>query len=125
MPQVRPFHFSLPVTSENFQTRFIAIKYSITEEKWIAQVGIERAFSGSMWLTQGKEKTADSERPPAPKRKGEWTSKPSDGPKAIAAINAPNVPKAAVRKLPISGGFGLVDASLKPKTCERSRIKIP
>lgn len=47
MPHVSPFQVVFPVELANFQIRFIAKRYSYTDEKWTIQVGMERAFLGS------------------------------------------------------------------------------
>ena len=54
IPQVRPFHFSLPVVSANFHMMSMANRNSNTEEKWMAQVGMERALTGSECKTGGE-----------------------------------------------------------------------
>ena len=116
IPHVKPFHLSFPVTSEYFQTRFMAIKYSMTEEKWIPQVGIESALSGSLWVTHGREVVRLSLKSPTPKRKGECASKPREGPVAQATAKTPKAPSARYRFASIFGGIELVEASLKPRT---------
>jgi len=94
IPHVKPFHLSFPVTSEYFQTRFMAIKYSMTEEKWMAQVGIESAFSGWLWVTQGSEVVRPVPKSPTPKRNGECASTPREGPVAQATAKMPKAPSA-------------------------------
>lgn len=94
MPHVRPFHFGLSVVSANFQMMSIANKNSMTEEQWIAQVGMERALIGSECMTKGKLATVSSGKFPIPNKKGEWTSKPRPAPveHAAAKRRAPTMP---------------------------------
>lgn len=94
----------------------MAKTYSITELKWIAHVGIDKALSGSLCVTNGKDSTTSDGKFPRPYKNAEWPSKPSDGPVAIKKKNTAAIPSAILRPKFMEGGFGFVMASLKPKT---------
>mmetsp|Transcript_12516 Transcript_12516/g.26559 ORF Transcript_12516/g.26559 Transcript_12516/m.26559 type:complete len:90 (+) Transcript_12516:895-1164(+) len=62
----------------------MAKRNSNTEEKWMAQVGIESALTGSECITNGREITVSSGKFPAPNKNGECAWNPNPVPSAHA-----------------------------------------
>ena len=85
----------------------IANSHSKTEEKWIAQVGMERALEGSGCIPGGREDTRVEPRSPRPNRKGEWTEKPREVPPKQKAKKVTARAIAGEEWLSESGGEGL------------------
>lgn len=88
IPHTSPFHFGLFDAAANCHTSPIANSHSKTDEKWIAQVGTDSAFTGSA-PKLGSAPATSAGSAPTPPMKASCACSPSCGPaNALANTSA-------------------------------------